>query len=1072
MKTKTLPTLTPLSLLLTLTTLFLLLTLTLPPTPLRAQTLTLTLDITPLPTVPSIQTTLQSALNDANISEVHVTGTFTGATSDLVITIPPNKKVIWDAKYSGESHILGLIYVIGAGEIEITENAEIVNTLSDPPLPQSESQPALHVTHCSFTMNGGSLQAREAPALRLTNTIGVINDGELVNASSHPLDSSQYTVVANSSALSVHGGTIRNNAVADNAIALTRSTIYVTGGTIQRQGINRGGSTDTSTGYYNALTFRDLFNSTFNNNLFGLDRPTFGGYTYNAATPHDSTIIATFPEGLTITSVTASPAAALHSFRGNIVTFAGTYDLSYITLAVTGTVADGLIPVAFTTTSFNINIDSPPQIYVNGVEVTEPTVARIRAAIDTELVDENTSEARVTGTFAGANSVLYIQIPEGKKIVWGAKYEGSSNGGLINISYGEIEITENARIVNNQTVAGAGSQIANALLVDNGKLTMNGGSLEARTSPALRLENNTIAVINGGELVNNSAQQYTVNVARSVLSVHGGTIKNNSLPTNAITLSNSSIYVTGGNIQNHGIRRDNSPSDTSTGYYTGEHYSLFNTFSGTNLFQLGLRNLSTPYNPTTPTTAVTVTFHGAGLTVTDMQVSHADALYTLEGNAVIFAGDYNITDITISVTGTVADGRIPVQFTTDPFGVHVSDPTPRILVNGVAVTELSVENIKAAIDTALADEEVSEVRVTGRFAEADSQLSIQIPEGKKVVWGAKYEGNPTGILVNISQLLGQGAGEFELVENAEIVNKSGGSGSTPVAVHVSNGVKFTMNGGYLEAQNASALQFHNAIGIINDGELKNQSTQQYTVMIGDGSALSIHGGTIRNGSSATRYINANSSSIYVTGSNIQGGSAINRVSNSTGYYTGVHGILFNATFTNNTNLFRLDQPDRDGYFYSAETPHEGTVTVTFPDVLTIDTLEVSEAEARYTQEGNAVIFAGNYNITDITISITGTVADGLIPVQFTTAPFGVHVSAGDDCPHEIDMEKNCIACLACGEVLFERTCTKDEPCMWHGSVPTGVVDVRGLWWVMVVCGLVAVVALAFFVGCRRRADFM
>ena len=372
--------------------------------------------------------------------------------------------------------------------------------------------------------------------------------------------------------------------------------------------------------------------------------------------------------------------------------------------------------------------------------------------------------------------------------------------------------------------------------------------------------------------------------------------------------------------------------------------------------------------------------------------------------------------------------------------------------------------IKAAIDTALADEEISVVEVTGRFAGADFSLEIAIPADKKVVWDAEYSGSVYNSLIAVS-----GEGEIEIAQNADIQNDDMPNSGT--ALGHTLGVackKFTMNGGRVSSENSNALLLINgAVGVINDGILTANAEPDTIFLMG--ASLSIHGGTITGGGTAERVIYVGSSTIYVTGGTIEDGGIWNGY-NTVGLFTGGSLSKFRTSgddsFILDYDLFMLDQPDFGGYIYSAAEPHEGTVTATFPDVLTITAVTASPAAALHTFGDNAVIFEGIYNHADISLTVSGTV--GGLSVTFTTLPFGVNLGVGGGCPHEIDMEKNCVACLACGEVLFERTCTKSEPCMWHGSVPTGVVDVTRLWWVMVGCGLVAVGALAVFVASRRR----
>ncbi|MCL2087567.1 MAG: hypothetical protein FWH05_08265, partial [Oscillospiraceae bacterium] len=359
-------------------------------------------------------------------------------------------------------------------------------------------------------------------------------------------------------------------------------------------------------------------------------------------------------------------------------------------------------------------------------------------------------------------------------------------------------------------------------------------------------------------------------------------------------------------------------------------------------------------------------------------------------------------------------------------------PPPKIYVNDVYVTEPTVLRIKNAIDEALADENIDEVKITGKFTNADSVLEFSIPENKKVIWDAVYE---LPVSDRGRTILATGLGKIILTENADIITHGMNQSALAVSDNGSaNATKFTMNGGKLTAGTSTqssvcALElFDGATAVINAGALQNNTATRETIDVWRNAVLVVNGGSIRNreiGAVHPMMIRSqNNSVVFVTGGEFFVGSSttpiasggINEYTSATnfiGYYTGNNGAKFNSTdFSNDDNLFKIDGLDFNGYTYDENTPHVGAITVTFSDRLTFQSATGTDDALRVKQDDNNLIFSGTSNAPDITLEITGSLENGKVPVEFTTAPFGLNIDWCEFC-ERAETECVCERCELC-----------------------------------------------------------
>ena len=143
--------------------------------------------------------------------------------------------------------------------------------------------------------------------------------------------------------------------------------------------------------------------------------------------------------------------------------------------------------------------------YVDGVEVTEPTVSRIQDAINDALeaawADKNKSTVTVSGQYSAAKERLTIYIPDEIKLVWEADYSGELNwpaGPFISL---QEHSTQGSGVM---VIRGGGS-IANNL---EGTYTGSAPSIAVRDNVKLSVEKASDEIA----ITNISAYGQTVNL--------------------------------------------------------------------------------------------------------------------------------------------------------------------------------------------------------------------------------------------------------------------------------------------------------------------------------------------------------------------------------------------------------------------------------------------------------------------------------------------------------------------------------------------------------------------------------
>lgn len=113
--------------------------------------------------------------------------------------------------------------------------------------------------------------------------------------------------------------------------------------------------------------------------------------------------------------------------------------------------------------------------------------------------------------------------------------------------------------------------------------------------------------------------------------------------------------------------------------------------------------------------------------------------------------------------------------------------------------EQAVADIAAAIQTALSDAD-NAIVVTGSKTDAVSTLSLNIPEGKTVVWKATFKGGTTDYLIGLT-----GKGTFEVAESGEIDASTGGAIKGVFNYESPSIPSITVSGGTVKAAEGCAI---------------------------------------------------------------------------------------------------------------------------------------------------------------------------------------------------------------------------------------------------------------------------
>lgn len=137
------------------------------------------------------------------------------------------------------------------------------------------------------------------------------------------------------------------------------------------------------------------------------------------------------------------------------------------------------------------------------------------------------------------------------------------------------------------------------------------------------------------------------------------------------------------------------------------------------------------------------------------------------------AGEYSFTAV-LGTEYTLAEGvnspniTVVIDELSLPLGTQMKLMGEETIEEVIISQEQAAANIEVAIETALNNADIATVVVTGSKTNMDSTLSINIPEGKKVIWKAVLKGSTANSLIALS-----GKGSFEVAESAEISASSG-----------------------------------------------------------------------------------------------------------------------------------------------------------------------------------------------------------------------------------------------------------------------------------------------------------
>ena len=327
---------------------------------------------------------------------------------------------------------------------------------------------------------------------------------------------------------------------------------------------------------------------------------------------------------------------------------------------------------------------------------------------------------------------------------------------------------------------------------------------------------------------------------------------------------------------------------------------------------------------------------------------------------------------------------------------------PTIYVNDVGVQDNTETGIKNAIEAELAKDEIDYIIVTGKFIDAASGVEYLIPENKLLVWNAYYRGNVQGPM-----LLFNGEGALSISPNAHIENLEGSPTPSLNSTALAIGADFTlhMTDGLVVGNGYSAMTIDGYARI--DGGTVKSNREGLAIRLNGNAALVIHGGTIENTGTTQTIVEAGGSSvIYVDGGTVADNSIRREMnSNAIGYYKGNYTAMFDKQnpssygFTERSNLFSFNSRPTlinsgSGNPHNPSEKHGGTVTAILPTGFAITTVSVSNPLVLHVVDyvNNNIIFAGSYEISDITLTITGTIAGGRIPVTYITPAFGVNVA--------------------------------------------------------------------------------
>ena len=470
-----------------------------------------------------------------------------------------------------------------------------------------------------------------------------------------------------------------------------------------------------------------------------------------------------------------------------------------------------------------------------------------------------------TGRNVGMTATLMLDIPEGVRVVWKAS-AGATITAIIVSGNGIFELAEDGEIiVYNNTI------LADAIFNNGSNVEITGG---------------TVSAAGGGRAIrnSNSGNNFTGNNIGNV-KITGGNIRARD---NAITNhSGANLIITGGNIS---ATNFSAISNSGGLVYYGTTIDYSNSGNGI-VIRWDKPTETAGYNVLSNTDLWWETASGEkdASAIAQWRISGGKTgiYYAKGGNSgfieVIIAG-LNLTCLAHDNTahGTTCSGcggnAIPKE--------HVNDENDTCIICGATREEQIIEKLAEELVEKLQEHSIMAtakngiVTVTlGRIGTRIPLLTIDIPNGVRVVWNANYIGSSNGhFLIEI-----RGAGIFEMAGgeisaedgsgairnmggNIEII---GGTIKAHSSVAISNAGRLEVSGGTVSATGTS---ISGATAIGNSGNLKIsggtiEATRGWTIG-NNGGNVEITGGHI----SATRAFaisNTGGGNIEISGGNIR-----------------------------------------------------------------------------------------------------------------------------------------------------------------------------------------------------------
>lgn len=138
----------------------------------------------------------------------------------------------------------------------------------------------------------------------------------------------------------------------------------------------------------------------------------------------------------------------------------------------------------------------------------------------------------------------------------------------------------------------------------------------------------------------------------------------------------------------------------------------------------------------------------------------------------------------------------------------------------------TVADIASEIQTALSSADNATVIVSGLKTDVGSTLSLNISEGKTVVWKAVFKGGTSDYLIRLT-----GKGAFEVAESGEIDALTGGAIIGVSGYPDPNGPSITVSGGGVKAVEGCAIYINSNIiesiaVIVSGGIVSNAGTEE------------------------------------------------------------------------------------------------------------------------------------------------------------------------------------------------------------------------------------------------------